>query len=51
MHMLYVQMLYDALIGPFLEFEFMRRALVSTFALAFGAPSSVIARRHSPYGP
>src|SRR6266545_1041993 len=30
-------MLYDALIGPFLEFEFMRRALVSTFALAFGA--------------
>jgi zinc/manganese transport system permease protein len=30
-------MLYDALIGPFVEFEFMRRALVSTFALAFGA--------------
>jgi len=36
-------MLYDALIGPFLEFEFMRRALVSTFALAFGAaPIGVI---------
>src|ERR1051325_8310236 len=30
-------MLYDAVIGPFVEFEFMRRALVSTFALAFGA--------------
>jgi zinc/manganese transport system permease protein len=30
-------MLYDALIGPFAEFEFMRRALVGTFALALGA--------------
>ena len=30
-------MLYDAFIGPFVEFEFMRRALASTFALAFGA--------------
>ena len=30
-------MLYDTLIGPFVEFEFMRRALVGTFALAFGA--------------
>ena len=30
-------MLYDLLIAPFLEFEFMRRALVGTFALAFGA--------------
>src|SRR5690348_18458213 len=31
-------MLYDTLIAPFAEFEFMRRALVGTFALAFGAP-------------
>ena len=31
-------MLYDALIAPFADFEFMRRALVGTFALAFGAP-------------
>ena len=30
-------MLYDLLIAPFLEFEFMRRALVATFALAVGA--------------
>jgi zinc/manganese transport system permease protein len=30
-------MLYDTLIGPFIEFEFMRRALASTFALAVGA--------------
>jgi zinc/manganese transport system permease protein len=30
-------MLYDTLIAPFVEFEFMRRALVGTFALAFGA--------------
>src|SRR6266536_5932938 len=30
-------MLYDALIAPFLEFEFMRRALVGTLALALGA--------------
>jgi zinc/manganese transport system permease protein len=30
-------MLYDLLISPFLEFEFMRRALVGTFALAVGA--------------
>jgi zinc/manganese transport system permease protein len=30
-------MLYDALIGPFFEFEFMRRALVGTLALALGA--------------
>jgi zinc/manganese transport system permease protein len=30
-------MIYDALIAPFIEFEFMRRALVGTFALAFGA--------------
>jgi zinc/manganese transport system permease protein len=29
--------LYDALIAPFAEYEFMRRALVATFALAFGA--------------
>ncbi len=31
-------MIYDALIAPFVEFEFMRRALVGTLALAFGAP-------------
>ena len=30
-------MLYDIFIAPFAEFEFMRRALVGTFALAFGA--------------
>src|SRR5271170_7362617 len=31
-------MLYATLIAPFADFEFMRRALVGTFALAFGAP-------------
>ena len=31
-------MLYDLLIAPFSEFEFMRRALVGTFALSLGAP-------------
>jgi len=31
-------MLYAALFAPFAEFEFMRRALVGTFALALGAP-------------
>jgi zinc/manganese transport system permease protein len=31
-------MLYAALIAPFADFEFMRRALVGSFALAFGAP-------------
>src|SRR6476469_183542 len=30
-------MIYDFLIAPFLEFEFMRRALVATLALAVGA--------------
>ena len=30
-------MLYDSLIAPFVEFEFMRRALVGTAALALGA--------------
>jgi zinc/manganese transport system permease protein len=30
-------MLYDTLIAPFIEFEFMRRALAGTMALAFGA--------------
>ena len=30
-------MLYDTFIAPFAEFEFMRRALVGTFALAFSA--------------
>lgn len=30
-------MLYDSLIAPFAEFEFMRRALVGVFALALGA--------------
>jgi zinc/manganese transport system permease protein len=33
-----MKMVYDALIAPFADFEFMRRALVGTFALAFGAP-------------
>src|SRR5690348_6936689 len=31
-------MLYDTLIAPFADFEFMRRALLGTFALGFGAP-------------
>ena len=31
-------MLYDTLIAPFAEFEFMRRALAGAFALALGAP-------------
>src|SRR6188472_1147237 len=36
-------MLYDALIAPFAEFEFMRRALVGSVALALGAgPVGVI---------
>jgi zinc/manganese transport system permease protein len=30
-------MIYETLIGPFAEFEFMRRALVGTLALALGA--------------
>jgi zinc/manganese transport system permease protein len=30
-------MLYDALIAPFAEFEFMRRALIGTLALSLGA--------------
>ena len=30
-------MIYDTLIAPFAEFEFMRRALAGTIALAFGA--------------
>src|SRR5215212_3100364 len=30
-------MLYDLLIAPFLEFEFMRRALIGTFAISVGA--------------
>jgi len=30
-------MVYDILVGPFVEFEFMRRALVGTMALALGA--------------
>lgn len=35
-------MLYDTLIGPFTEFEFMRRALAGVFALALGgAPIGV----------
>lgn len=34
--------MYDALIGPFVEFEFMRRALVGTIALSLGgAPVGV----------
>ncbi len=31
-------MLYNVLIAPFVDFEFMRRALVAVFALSFGAP-------------
>ncbi len=31
-------MLHSALVAPFADFEFMRRALTGTFALAFGAP-------------
>jgi zinc/manganese transport system permease protein len=31
-------MLYQTLIAPFADFAFMRRALVATFAIAFGAP-------------
>src|SRR5271155_4478467 len=31
-------MLYSILIAPFADFEFMRRALVGSLALAFGAP-------------
>jgi zinc/manganese transport system permease protein len=31
-------MLYTTLIAPFAEFEFMRRALIGSFALALGAP-------------
>jgi zinc/manganese transport system permease protein len=31
-------MLYSYFIGPFAEFEFMRRALIGILALAFGAP-------------
>ena len=34
-------MLYDFLIGPFIEYEFMRRALVGVIALALGAARSV----------
>src|SRR6201991_986276 len=29
--------MYDLLVGPFVEYEFMRRALVGALALAFGA--------------
>jgi zinc/manganese transport system permease protein len=46
-------MLYDALIGPFVEFEFMRRALVGAVALALaGSPLGVflILRRMSLTG-
>ena len=31
-------MIYDALVAPFADFEFMRRALLGSVALAFGAP-------------
>src|SRR5271168_2645638 len=31
-------MLYALLIAPFADFEFMRRALIGSVALAFGAP-------------
>ena len=43
-------MIYDALIAPFTEFEFMRRALAAVIALALGgAPFGVflIQRRMS----
>ena len=30
-------MLYDSVIAPFVEFEFMRRAFIGTLALAIGA--------------
>jgi zinc/manganese transport system permease protein len=45
--------LYDALVGPFVEFEFMRRALVGSVALALGAgPIGVflMLRRMSLFG-
>ncbi len=32
-----IQAAYDLLIGPFVEFEFMRRALIGSFALTLGA--------------
>jgi zinc/manganese transport system permease protein len=36
------EMIYDALVGPFLEFEFMRRALAAVIALSLaGAPIGV----------
>ena len=39
-------MLYTYLIAPFAEFEFMRRALVGTLALALGAgPIGVLDRK------
>jgi zinc/manganese transport system permease protein len=39
-------MLYENLIAPFADFEFMRRALVGTFALAFGAPPNGVFLMH-----
>src|SRR3981081_822404 len=40
--MIYSVMIYDALIAPFTEFEFMRRALAAVLALALGgAPIGV----------
>jgi zinc/manganese transport system permease protein len=45
--------IYDALVGPFVEFEFMRRALVGSIALALGAgPVGVflMLRRMSLFG-
>lgn len=35
--MINLSLLYDALIGPFIEFSFMRRALIGAFALSLGA--------------
>src|SRR5438046_5767176 len=32
-----MQLIYDTLIAPFADFEFMRRALAGVFALALGA--------------
>src|ERR1700692_966620 len=40
--MVYTAIIYDALIAPFIEFEFMRRALAATIALSLGgAPIGV----------
>lgn len=35
--MIHISLLYDALIAPFIEFAFMRRALIGAFVLSLGA--------------